>query len=81
MCVAIREGKALPSWYTSLLVCFSLLFAEHQFCGGKMEKPQDTLKTPNWPESDYPPGVSCSWHIVAPKGKVTLQGWQAAEPR
>ncbi|XP_061445360.1 procollagen C-endopeptidase enhancer 1 [Rhineura floridana] len=43
---------------------------EHQFCGGKLEKPQGTLKTPNWPESDYPPGVSCSWHIVAPKDKV-----------
>ncbi|XP_042333248.1 procollagen C-endopeptidase enhancer 1 [Sceloporus undulatus] len=43
---------------------------ENQFCGGKLEKPQGSLKTPNWPESDYPPGISCSWHIIAPKDKV-----------
>ncbi|XP_033026445.1 procollagen C-endopeptidase enhancer 1 [Lacerta agilis] len=45
---------------------------EHQFCGGKLEKPQGTLKTPNWPESDYPPGISCSWHIIAPRDKVIV---------
>ncbi|XP_062993609.1 procollagen C-endopeptidase enhancer 1 [Elgaria multicarinata webbii] len=43
---------------------------DHQFCGGKLEKPQGTLKTPNWPERDYPPGISCSWHIIAPRDKV-----------
>ncbi|XP_063157837.1 procollagen C-endopeptidase enhancer 1 isoform X1 [Candoia aspera] len=45
---------------------------EHQFCGGKLEKAQGSLKTPNWPDSDYPPGISCSWHIVAPKDKVII---------
>lgn len=35
-----------------------------------MEKAQGTLTTPNWPESDYPPGVSCSWHIIAPPDQV-----------
>uniref|UniRef100_A0A6I8NPH6 Procollagen C-endopeptidase enhancer n=1 Tax=Ornithorhynchus anatinus TaxID=9258 RepID=A0A6I8NPH6_ORNAN len=25
---------------------------------------------PNWPESDYPPGVSCSWLIRAPQDQV-----------
>ncbi|XP_062946970.1 procollagen C-endopeptidase enhancer 1 isoform X1 [Cynocephalus volans] len=43
---------------------------EHQFCGGRLEKAQGTLTTPNWPESDYPPGISCSWHIVAPPDQV-----------
>ncbi|XP_075345698.1 procollagen C-endopeptidase enhancer 1 isoform X2 [Mycteria americana] len=43
---------------------------EHQFCGGRLEKPQGSLKTPNWPEENYPPGISCSWHIVAPPEKV-----------
>lgn len=33
-------------------------------------KPSGTFKTPNWPERDYPAGVSCSWHIVAPKNQV-----------
>uniref|UniRef100_A0A3B3SH64 Procollagen C-endopeptidase enhancer b n=1 Tax=Paramormyrops kingsleyae TaxID=1676925 RepID=A0A3B3SH64_9TELE len=36
---------------------------EHQFCGGRLTKPQGTVKTPNWPEVDYPAGISCSWHI------------------
>ncbi|KAM9258579.1 LOW QUALITY PROTEIN: procollagen C-endopeptidase enhancer 1-like [Morus bassanus] len=42
---------------------------EHQFCGGRLEKPQGSLKTPNWPEENYPAGISCSWHIVAPPEK------------
>ncbi|XP_068943575.1 procollagen C-endopeptidase enhancer 1, partial [Petaurus breviceps papuanus] len=46
------------------------LCSEHQFCGGRLEKPQGTLTTPNWPESDYPPGVSCSWLIIAPPEQV-----------
>lgn len=43
---------------------------EHQFCGGRLEKPQGSLNTPNWPEENYPPGISCSWHIVAPPDQV-----------
>nr|XP_060635783.1 procollagen C-endopeptidase enhancer 1 [Anolis sagrei ordinatus] len=43
---------------------------ENQFCGGKLEKPQGSLKTPNWPERDYPAGISCSWHIVVPREKI-----------
>ncbi|XP_030330422.1 procollagen C-endopeptidase enhancer 1 [Strigops habroptila] len=43
---------------------------EHQFCGGRLEKPQGSLSTPNWPEENYPPGISCSWHIRAPPDKV-----------
>lgn len=44
--------------------------AEQQFCGGRLEKEEGTLKTPNWPEENYPAGISCSWHIVAPPDKV-----------
>uniref|UniRef100_A0A8C4S3D5 Procollagen C-endopeptidase enhancer a n=1 Tax=Erpetoichthys calabaricus TaxID=27687 RepID=A0A8C4S3D5_ERPCA len=40
------------------------------FCGGKLMKPQGSLKTPNWPDSDYPAGISCSWHIIAPSNHV-----------
>ncbi|XP_051540864.1 procollagen C-endopeptidase enhancer 2-like [Myxocyprinus asiaticus] len=37
---------------------------EHQFCGGKLTKSQGSVKTPNWPEKNYPPGISCSWLIT-----------------
>ncbi|XP_077480906.1 procollagen C-endopeptidase enhancer 2b isoform X2 [Stigmatopora argus] len=41
-----------------------------QYCGGRLSKPSGTFKTPNWPERDYPAGVTCSWHIVAPKNQI-----------
>ncbi|XP_048398060.1 procollagen C-endopeptidase enhancer 2-like isoform X1 [Stegostoma tigrinum] len=41
-----------------------------QFCGGLLEKSPGSFKTPNWPDHDYPAGVSCSWHIVAPKHQI-----------
>lgn len=37
---------------------------EHQFCGGKLTKSQGTIKTPNWPDKNYPAGISCSWLIT-----------------
>ncbi|XP_026114688.1 procollagen C-endopeptidase enhancer 2-like [Carassius auratus] len=37
---------------------------EHQFCGGKLTKSQGSIKTPNWPEKNYPAGISCSWLIT-----------------
>lgn len=43
-----------------------------QYCGGRLDKPSGTFKTPNWPEKDYPAGVTCSWHIVAPKNQVRM---------
>ncbi|XP_072515261.1 procollagen C-endopeptidase enhancer a [Salminus brasiliensis] len=43
---------------------------EHQFCGGKLTKPQGTIKTPNWPEKNYPPGISCSWLITVDPSMV-----------
>lgn len=45
-------------------------FAGDQYCGGRLEKPSGSFHTPNWPERDYPAGVTCSWHIVAPKNQV-----------
>ncbi|XP_066564974.1 procollagen C-endopeptidase enhancer 2b [Amia ocellicauda] len=41
-----------------------------QYCGGRLDKPSGSFKTPNWPEKDYPAGVTCSWHIVAPKHQI-----------
>jgi len=46
------------------------MFTGDQYCGGRLMKPSGTFKTPNWPEKDYPAGVTCSWHIVAPKNQV-----------
>ncbi|KAG8445310.1 hypothetical protein GDO86_010193 [Hymenochirus boettgeri] len=41
-----------------------------QYCGGRLDKPSGSFETPNWPDRDYPAGVTCSWHIVAPKHQV-----------
>ncbi|XP_062372298.1 procollagen C-endopeptidase enhancer b [Sardina pilchardus] len=43
---------------------------ENQFCGGRLTKPTGSVKTPNWPESDYPAGISCSWHITVETNMV-----------
>ncbi|XP_074081449.1 procollagen C-endopeptidase enhancer 1 isoform X2 [Macrotis lagotis] len=59
-------GRGFLLWYSGRATNGN----EHQFCGGRLEKPQGTLTTPNWPESDYPPGVSCSWLIIAPPEQV-----------
>ncbi|KAJ1079977.1 hypothetical protein NDU88_000199 [Pleurodeles waltl] len=59
-------GRGFLVWYSAGIPHVN----EHQFCGGKLEKPQGHLTTPNWPDSDYPPGISCSWHIIASKEKV-----------
>lgn len=46
---------------------------ENQFCGGRLIKSQGSVKTPNWPNSNYPAGISCSWHIsVEPSNVSTL---------
>uniref|UniRef100_W5LIK9 Procollagen C-endopeptidase enhancer 2a n=1 Tax=Astyanax mexicanus TaxID=7994 RepID=W5LIK9_ASTMX len=41
----------------------------NRYCGGLLKKP-GSLKTPNWPDKDYPAGVTCSWHIVAPQNQI-----------
>ncbi|XP_055058800.2 procollagen C-endopeptidase enhancer 2 [Misgurnus anguillicaudatus] len=41
-----------------------------RYCGGLLDKPNGTIKTPNWPDRDYPPGVTCFWHIIAPKEQI-----------
>uniref|UniRef100_A0A4W5LYA4 Procollagen C-endopeptidase enhancer b n=1 Tax=Hucho hucho TaxID=62062 RepID=A0A4W5LYA4_9TELE len=47
---------------------------ENQFCGGRLTKAQGSVKTPNWPNSDYPAGISCSWHIsVKPSNVITVK--------
>ncbi|KAL7982930.1 hypothetical protein Chor_013536 [Crotalus horridus] len=61
-------GRGFLVWFSSGLPHVD----ENQFCGGKLEKPQGSVKTPNWPESDYPPGISCSWHIIAPQDQVIV---------
>lgn len=59
-------GRGFLLWYSGRASSGT----EHQFCGGRLEKAQGTLTTPNWPESDYPAGISCSWHIIAPQDQV-----------
>ncbi|XP_026209359.1 procollagen C-endopeptidase enhancer b [Anabas testudineus] len=47
---------------------------ENQFCGGRLTKSQGSVKTPNWPNSDYPAGISCSWHIsVEPSNVIEVK--------
>ncbi|KAK2863096.1 hypothetical protein Q5P01_002629 [Channa striata] len=47
---------------------------ENQFCGGRLTKPQGSVKTPNWPNSDYPAGISCSWYIsVEPSNVIEVR--------
>ncbi|XP_028986815.1 procollagen C-endopeptidase enhancer b [Betta splendens] len=47
---------------------------ENQFCGGRLTKSQGAVKTPNWPNSDYPAGISCSWHIsVEPSNVIEVK--------
>ncbi|CAG5929191.1 unnamed protein product [Menidia menidia] len=47
---------------------------EDQFCGGRLTKPDGSVKTPNWPNSNYPAGISCSWHIsVEPSNVIELK--------
>ncbi|CAL8241575.1 unnamed protein product [Merluccius merluccius] len=47
---------------------------ENQFCGGRLTKEQGSVRTPNWPNSDYPAGISCSWHIsVEPSNVIEVK--------
>ncbi|XP_030285612.1 procollagen C-endopeptidase enhancer b [Sparus aurata] len=47
---------------------------ENQFCGGRLIKSQGSVKTPNWPNSNYPAGISCSWHIsVEPSNVIEVK--------
>ncbi|XP_030609725.1 procollagen C-endopeptidase enhancer b [Archocentrus centrarchus] len=47
---------------------------ENQFCGGRLTKSQGSVRTPNWPNSNYPAGISCSWHIsVEPSNVIEVK--------
>uniref|UniRef100_A0A8C6KA97 Procollagen C-endopeptidase enhancer b n=1 Tax=Nothobranchius furzeri TaxID=105023 RepID=A0A8C6KA97_NOTFU len=47
---------------------------EDQFCGGRLTKSHGSVKTPNWPNSNYPAGISCSWHIsVEPRNVIEVK--------
>ncbi|XP_077326989.1 procollagen C-endopeptidase enhancer 2-like [Lithobates pipiens] len=59
-------GRGFIAWYSAGAPALN----ENLFCGGKMEKPQGSITSPNWPKTNYPSGISCSWHIVAPKDQV-----------
>lgn len=62
----------------SLLYCIAITWiffsyfknSGDRYCGGRLERPSGSIKTPNWPDRDYPAGVTCVWHIVAPKNQV-----------
>ncbi|KAL2097219.1 hypothetical protein ACEWY4_006426 [Coilia grayii] len=42
----------------------------NRYCGGLLDRSSGSLKTPNWPDKDYPAGVTCTWHIVAPRNQI-----------
>ncbi|XP_073416684.1 procollagen C-endopeptidase enhancer 1 isoform X2 [Dendrobates tinctorius] len=59
-------GRGFLVWYSAEAPQLS----DNLLCGGKFEKPQGSITSPNWPKNNYPSGVSCSWHIVALKDQV-----------
>nr|DBA29751.1 TPA: hypothetical protein GDO54_005811 [Pyxicephalus adspersus] len=59
-------GRGFLAWYSAGAPTPS----ENLFCGERLEKPQGSITSPNWPKTNYPGGISCSWHIVAPKHQV-----------
>lgn len=56
---------------SSLSSCGGGVSTEDQFCGGRLTKAQGSVKTPNWPNSNYPAGISCSWHISVEPNNVS----------
>ncbi|KAG9463035.1 hypothetical protein GDO78_022562 [Eleutherodactylus coqui] len=59
-------GRGFLVWYSA----GAPQLTDSLLCGGKFEKPQGSITSPNWPENNYPSGVSCSWHIVAPREQI-----------
>ncbi|KAM5169971.1 procollagen C-endopeptidase enhancer 2-like [Mantella aurantiaca] len=59
-------GRGFLAWYSAGAPSLN----ENLFCGGKLEKPQGSITSPNWPKTNYPSGISCSWHILAQKHQV-----------
>ncbi|KAM9312412.1 uncharacterized protein PAF06_010357 [Gastrophryne carolinensis] len=59
-------GRGFLAWYSA----GAPHLTDDVYCGGKLDKPQGTISSPNWPKTNYPSGVSCSWHVVAPKQQV-----------
>ncbi|KAG7457156.1 hypothetical protein MATL_G00243480 [Megalops atlanticus] len=58
---------------SGFLATFSAILPNERgdrYCGGRLDKPSGSFKTPNWPDKDYPAGVSCSWHIIAPRNQI-----------
>uniref|UniRef100_A0A4W4GWN6 Procollagen C-endopeptidase enhancer b n=1 Tax=Electrophorus electricus TaxID=8005 RepID=A0A4W4GWN6_ELEEL len=71
-CGTFRPGALISTSNTMMLEMASdsskggrgfLAFFNNQFCGGRLTAHQGSVKTPNWPDLDYPAGISCSWHI------------------
>lgn len=65
----VKTKRHFSGFWLNVRLCCS---TGDRYCGGRLDKPSGTFKTPNWPEKDYPAGVTCSWHIVAPKNQVCL---------
>lgn len=41
-------------------------------CGGHITSFGAIIQTPNYP-ANYPHGITCTWQIVIPQGKLALQ--------
>uniref|UniRef100_V9KUT0 Procollagen C-endopeptidase enhancer 2-like protein n=1 Tax=Callorhinchus milii TaxID=7868 RepID=V9KUT0_CALMI len=59
-------GKGFLAIYTAGLT----QDRENSLCGGRLDKPQGSIQTPNWPQKNYPTGISCAWHITGRAGQV-----------
>ncbi|CAB1320310.1 unnamed protein product, partial [Coregonus sp. 'balchen'] len=70
-CGTFRPGALISTSNTMML---EMVSDKNQFCGGRLTKAQGSIKTPNWPNSDYPAGISCSWHIsVEPSNVIEVK--------
>lgn len=46
-----------------------LIQTEPDSCGGLLTSLEGYFHTPNYPKSNYPPSVTCSWHIKTTVGR------------
>ncbi|CAL8378696.1 unnamed protein product [Boreogadus saida] len=74
MLTMVADGSTAGRGFVAFFSAGKPHVEENQFCGGRLTKEQGSVRTPNWPTSDYPAGISCSWHIsVEPSNVIEVK--------
>ncbi|XP_059891707.1 procollagen C-endopeptidase enhancer 2-like [Gadus macrocephalus] len=74
MLTMVADGSTAGRGFVAFFSAGKPHVEENQFCGGRLTKEQGSVQTPNWPTSDYPAGISCSWHIsVEPSNVIEVK--------